>query len=1193
MMVDTRRDPVLDLPLSGTRLIEASAGTGKTHTLVLLLVRAILLEGIEPGELVAVTYTRAAAGELRERLRMALSAAARRAADPHAAVPSHMAEPIDIMIARTLARDAASTRTILARRLRAAEMAIDAVWLGTLHAFCQRLLADAGPSFGMPGIEGDVDDGDLLFESACANAWRALQYRNDDALLLPVTRRIATPGSLATLLKPIMSLPPEALMPFPPPDAQTLSALRSDYQAAWAAARAAAADPVPLIEMIQNRKAYGISYDRAKGLSDERLAEVPQRLADFFGEPAGSLCLDDTLSRLSGVGLAKLQAKKQAEQNVSLPPHPLPPALDALHDAEIAWTDAAHVAMMHRLHADVGARMARMGFEQGRARYDDLISRVARALNGPTGSRLKRFAQSRWRLALIDEFQDTDAEQHAIFADLFGDRLVMVGDPKQAIYRFRGGDVHAYRRAAEQADSIDVLDACYRAEPAVVAAVNVLFDPKRVPRPFLEPFIDYRPVRSAYDEARHGRLLRDGEPAAGLHLWPVLPDDGLSTWSNKNDATLRTTLQVGQAIVAMLHPSTAFHLATQTVHGAVVRPLRASDIAVLCQTHAECAAVARELDQRGVPASLGIDPDVEAAAGEDMRRLLAAWLSPNDSARLRALALSAFYGHTLDRLPEDSERSPLTARQLAEFAEQARLATQSETGLALMRAVRAGTAAARRIEPEGARVDAWLRWVDRLTLWSVDEGRELPGLYLRLRRSLAGQRDADASMRVPDTGDTVAVMTIHASKGLEFGVVFAPFLWNRRDPTRAQRGRIPAIVRFHDGKGRLRADLGSDSYDAHALQADEEDRAEAIRKVYVAVTRARHLACVPVAVTKSAWANAPLSHLLPEIVSGDGADPSARLRGLQRYSNGSIRIVSAPDGVDAMPGAADDATSPLVRRLSRAVPDDFRLLSYSRLSRGLADVPRDYEQDATTSIIPISVAPEVFASYPRGAAFGTCFHALMETLDPSAPDDEILVRLATSHGFGAPSERAYLERLVASTWCAMLPGDVRLGELDNSERSAEMEFFIPLTGFSAIALGQALAEHDAYRRPPERWPATLAAARGYLRGFIDLVYRAQGRYFVLDYKTNDLGRDHGSYGREQVSAAIRGHDYDLQYLIYLVALQRLLRARLGDAYDYDRHIGGAVYVFVRGLEVGEGIHHDRPPRALIDRLERVFAGAAA
>ncbi len=1176
----------LSLPFTGSRLIEASAGTGKTHALVLLLLRAVLVEGCEPRELVAVTYTRAAAGELRERTRSALASATRRVADPTAAIPGHLAVAIDTLIGMAMAKDPDLSRAMLARRLRAAEMAIDALWLGTLHGFCQRLLTEFGPVLGVPGVDDEVDAGDVLFGMACADAWRALQA--DDQVPGAMAARFGTPDIVANLLREIIALPADALVPPVPPEPDQLVRQASDYRIAWDAARAASSEYPALAVLIADRATYRLSA-AADGLRDDVLAELASVLPDFFAQPAGSRLIPPLAVRLTASRLQTFQHATLRRQGGSLPEHPLPALLEALHAAEQRWQRDATVALVHRLHADVRSRLSRLGFDQGRTRYDDLIARVSALLEGDTREPLIDRVRSRWRLALIDEFQDTDAAQHAIFAALFGDRLIMVGDPKQAIYRFRGGDVHAYRQAVDTADGVERLGESYRAEAPVVEAINALFDPDRIPGAFVESFIDYLPVHAAYDAARHGELWEGNDRGvAGMRFWPVTPEEG-SAWSSKEKATRQVVDQVASAIVALLDDRAD---GCRTVRDSDERCLAPGDIAVLCQTHRECGEIASALRARGVPVSLGTNPDIEAAAAEDVRRLLAAWRVPNDSRRLRALALSGFHGYTLDQLPDSSQESPLSHAELSAFAEQVQLAAKGKVGLALMQAVRAGASAVSRDAAGESRIVAWLDLVDRLTAWS-GSGRGLGELDLALQRWLAGRGEDAGNVRRPDAVDAVQVMTVHASKGLEFGFVFAPFLWSQPDPmARRARQAIP-VVRFHDETGRLRADIGSDTFAENARRADGEEHAEAMRKAYVAITRARHRVYLPVAVTRGGWSDSPLARLLPGVDAATAHGLDVAMRSLVARAPRAIAIVESPSGADRHRSAGDDhggetqwASNPPPTR----PPDDFRLLSYSRLVRGLVDIPQDHDQIPLLADTAMQ-AQEEADWLPRGAAFGTCFHAMMERIDPASPDRSSIAAIAASHGFGGARETAYLEQLVMSTLRAPLPGNVSLRQVAVADRAIEMEFFVPMRQFSASALGEVLASDAAYRRPPERWPASLASLNGYMRGFIDLVYRVDGRYFVLDYKTNDLGRTLASYQADSLRDAIRDHDYDLQYLIYLVALQRLLRNRLGAAYRYDRCVGGAVYLFVRGLESGEGIHHDRPSAELIDALECVLCGA--
>jgi exodeoxyribonuclease V beta subunit len=342
-------------------------------------------------------------------------------------------------------------------------------------------------------------------------------------------------------------------------------------------------------------------------------------------------------------------------------------------------------------------------------------------------------------------------------------------------------------------------------------------------------------------------------------------------------------------------------------------------------------------------------------------------------------------------------------------------------------------------------------------------------------------------------------------------------------------------------------------------------------------------------VTKNGWIESPLAHLLPGIDPASGTDVDTVLRRFAQFAPNAIEITAPPAILDItpMPTAARDV--PLTPKAVQAPRTDFRLMSYSRLARIIGDEVRDVDLPSAFDSMPASV-DVIDDGRPRGAAFGTCFHALMEYAVIGELDSDTLARIAQMHGFDAPRERGYLEHLVVSTLNAGLPGGRRLRDLAATDCRAEVEFFVPMRGFSVRSLGEALAPYEFHCRPMEHWPALPNVVQGYLRGFMDLVYRIDERYYVLDYKTNDLGVESSAYASESLRGSIRGHDYDLQYLIYLVALQRLLRNRLGAGYSPESHLGGAVYLFVRGLEHDGGIHFDRPPQLLIDRLESVLCG---
>jgi exodeoxyribonuclease V beta subunit len=419
---------------------------------------------------------------------------------------------------------------------------------------------------------------------------------------------------------------------------------------------------------------------------------------------------------------------------------------------------------------------------------------------------------------------------------------------------------------------------------------------------------------------------------------------------------------------------------------------------------------------------------------------------------------------------------------------------------------------------------------------------------------------------------------------------------------------------WHEGT-QARIDIGGPHWHEHASLHREEQFAESLRLAYVASTRARHRVWL-------AWAYAntgprgqcsligPLAWLF---LRGEGiSDPAdlstldpesadACLADLARRSGDSIAIRTLQEAAPPIDAAPLDRQVPdlAARVFGGHIDWRFGVWSYSRLFAGNAHAPvADHDEVAAE---PVAVAIEIVdpvPQWPRGAGFGDCVHAVFEQVPfaelalPSPPSR--LAAICEDHGFDEDDQQIVADMVRAAVNSELLPqSGLSLAKLGAGESLAELEFLFPLEGADLGRFEEILAGQSRYARHAGELRVRRASVAGLMTGFIDLVVRWQGRYYVLDYKTNLLGPSRSDYAPDVLPDAIRAHDYDLQYLIYLVALQRFLRTRLGDAYDYEQHMGGALYLFVRGMRKGSraGIHHDRPPAALIDALDAWCTGA--
>ena len=1111
----------LRLPLRGARLIEASAGTGKTFTLATLVLRLLLERGASMSQILAVTFTRAATQELRQRLRRRLRLA-RRLLDAPQASPQGEAAITDAVLQAAIRRDGA---TVVRQRIEAALLQLDEATVSTIHGFCHRALREFGFRAGLLTEQTVVDDAGEVWSDVAAELWRTAANVDDAAFGAEVH------GLLAVLWKT-----PEAL-------AEDLLAL---------------CDPLRAMHPLREESSAAA-------------------------------------------------------------------ALHALRDAAIARFDAT---------------MAR----RGECSQDRLIERVWRASEAPE---FAAALAARWPLMLIDEFQDTDPRQWDIFRRMYeaGDAqarwLCLIGDPKQAIYRFRGGDLATYLRArdyvvadaeraaseaseardgteANGADAIrDVaeLDANHRSTPSVLRAIEAVFTAN--PLPFVDDGIRFHHVRAA-SAAQDGDLRIGDAAVPGMTLHWLPPGEGRGGMRTKDDEFAMMRDAAVRTVADLLREG-------RLSEGGRMRALRPADIAVLTQTNDQALTMQAALARAGVAAALLSSASVLTSdAAEDLHALLASLAEPADTGRFRAALATRLLGWPAARISALDDDYALAQVQSARFANAAEQWRARGPLPALLPFI-ADAAPRWLAETSGAR-----RLTDALHLaeWLQAESASRHGLAEQLQ-ALARQRanaaaDEARQLRLESDAGLVQIATVHKSKGLEYPVVILPFVAWRSEP--GARGL--SYEDFHDAQGqparawRCKDVLEPQQADAIAMQVEREEQAEAQRQLYVAMTRAKH--ALHVVWSRNSRTETSALHWLLHAGAKTGrkndaldhTGMQARIEALAATSGGSI-VVRAFDPeatrsrLDASFGEAP-ADAPKPRIAHRRFSTDLRLHSFSSLHARNEDGETLRGADDEAVAIPDEDAEAISLG---GTAFGNAVHAVLETADARAwrrdaeaqgslledrwPERQraLLEGALLRQGLTAtPAHLAQTARLVSRALNVRLPGDVRLCDLPATQQIREMAFHFRLRPTRIDAVHALLQAHGY---PRARKPAQ-ATMDGLMQGYIDLVYRdAAGRHYVLDYKTNRLP----GYDPESLRRAIRTQDYDLQYLIYLVALRRWLRLRHGDAYDDARDLGGAVYLFLRGIDLHattdedtalsrSGVHIDAVSPALLSALDRLFDGAS-
>ena len=1137
-----------ELP-SGTWLLEASAGTGKTYTIAGLVVRHVAEGQARLDQMLVLTFGRAASAELRSRVREKLAEAERALA---ARLDGGLGGSAgDTVIDHLLDADEEELAQRL-RRVRDAVADVDAATIATTHQFCQLVLASLGIAGDSdPGAELREDLDDLVVQVA------------DDLYLRGFAGREETP--------------------------------EFDRTTAIAVARAAVRDP------------------------QARLWLDPQ---DDGGQPAGRA--------------SQVRARR------------------------------TRFAAAVRRELETRRRRLRV------MSFDDLLSRLADALGDPD-SLARRRVRDRWRVVLVDEFQDTDPVQWQVLSRAFAGHatLVLVGDPKQAIYAFRGGDVQTYLTAAAECSRHATLDTSHRSDAGLLDGLHTMLGDAR---------LGHEQIVVRKVDAAHRRPRLEGAPSSAPLRLRLLDRQRAGGSAHRLPAVFSARAAVMKDLAA--------EVASLLTSGAEFdgRPLVPADIGILCRTSGQCEAVRRALEGVGVRAVTGGGESVlRTEAADHWLRLLEGLVAPQRPSRVRDAATSVLIGlGPADLVDGGDELAERVAEQLSDLAG---LARRRGIAAVLSSAVHQHALYARVMAREdGERLVTDLRHVaEVLQDVAVRDRLALPALAAWLRRQREEDRsgaDQERARRLDSDSDAVQVMTIHGSKGLQFPVVMLPSAWDHHV-------REEAFPLFHDDDGVRWRDVGGVPLPRHVLaSAAAEQAGEELRLLYVAMTRAQSQLLLWWAPSATNTTDAPLHRMLLGRTPGLAEAPDSVpvwpdeqvgewLRRWEERGGPVVEMVGP-----AREPAAPERTAPApiaARPWTRAIDAGWRRTSYSALtaaaealdagvlSLGAESAPlpapsesepesplRDDEEVVDLHPGPASSSdgPEPAGSQhaaelasplqgqPGGAAFGSLVHAVLEHLDldgadsgsaligrirPVLAEQEPRWPVADLDGDGLDDLAAGLAEIL-QTPLGPLAAGLTLADLRRSDQLRELDFEIPLAGGDGHGPGpvtpptasralshlasvwrQHLPQSDPLHGFADRLETPGYAAqhlRGYLSGSLDLVFRHDGRYLVADYKTNLLGEEVAtdtvrSYAPARLGEAMLHSTYPLQAILYAVVLHRFLRWRL-PGYDPEQHLGGVLYLYVRGMAGDQtpavdghphGVFSWHPPASLVLAVSDLLAGS--
>ena len=1164
---------------TGVSLIEASAGTGKTYAIAMLALRFIVEQAMSIEQLLIVTFTNAATDELKQRIRARLAEAKRALEGGETAVDASLQDWLQSQpVERDLAR----------QRLQMALLDIDKAGIFTIHGFCQRVLREHALESGQVFDAELIGDDQAVRLQLAEDFWRQQVYPRSVWQAAQLTAQYHTPAELLNSIAPVSPGTPVY------PELVSLDASLDSLQEAMQAA----------LEIVQGSAAavqQGMDAGKFKADFVRRYPERLQTLRHWLRqeddcslEDPGALALftrDGLLDGLNGnqfrarQGLSKEQRSHEFVDSLGIQYAVFAILQERFRHVTLDFRRA----LLDYLQQHLDSQLQKMNVLS----FDNLIQRFRDALLGSLGELLAAELRHRYRAALIDEFQDTDCNQWTIFSRLFARDshfLFLIGDPKQAIYKFRGADIFSYFQAQRQAHQHYTLVQNWRSHPQLVQAVNVLFNSHE--RPFWFEMLHYIDIEPALS-AEQGTLTRQGLPLPPMVLWQLQESDsgsGFWTSGKARQAVLRAV--VGE-ILELLDRD----LATAISSDKGDSPLQPQDIAILVRSNAQAREFQQALREVGIPAVLNSVESVFATSeAECLWQLLQALAHPGDLALLKqALTLDWFGldGQKIYRISNDEAMLDAWLSRFQDYHQQWR-----ERGLlAMMRQLldREGVSVQlASTETAERRLTNLYHLLELLQQAAIDEHLSIRKTLQWLARAIALQNPGadDQQLRLESDAAAVRIVTLHRSKGLEFPVVFCPYLWLRSSNLKQEKN----LLTCHE-QGGMVVDLGSEDFSRRHALALQEELAEDLRVFYVAVTRAKYRCYLPWAdVRTSNQANDSAMAYLLFAGAGEhwrqslpGLDFAGQQAVLQKLAEGAgncfaYRVLAAETGTTGRIYHREFPEAQTLKLLtrSRQLFSNWQMSSYSALSALSVDDAPELPLDKAQEVqLPAPAAAG--EALPGGAHTGNVVHALLETIsfqDLAQGADIARERDLACRRYGLTLETPeLLDGLLQRTVTTPLSLDDAgfcLANLEASSCLKEMPFYLALQEIDVGRINAILQGTPGYQNLHRK------KLQGYLTGFIDLVCRYRGRYYVMDYKTNCLP----DYRPETLLQAMREHNYALQYWLYALVLHRYLQERLPD-YRHAQHFGGVRYLFVRGMQPEQSLQGVFQTLPDLDRLERL------
>ena len=1207
-------------PLNGRQLIEASAGTGKTYTIAALYVRAVLEQGLMPEQILVVTFTVAATDELKGRIRLFLKNAL-------SAIETGVFDDLGFLQEVWQQRDRSIEDSDYKKRLEHALILFDQAAIHTIHGFAKKILEQFSFETGqLFGTEFGDDDTEII-RIVAQDCWRKMVVIQPPEILAATTAIWSDPAALARWLT--LKLYYDKDMWYPPFirdwSEKELEQIIAEYNS----------DLIKIITKIkteaQNTDHLGLLLDwyekgyfkknlyRNSGqaiaktdFSEDDIRTNINELYDFinrFTNADSSVEIDFTFADCE---ILQSRMKKNFEKNENLDNFPLFKTFSELHKRINDLKLYIAVAIQVKILGFCRERIQWQKQQSNLLSFDDLLSELQNALqNGKNSNHLKQLIRNKYPVAMIDEFQDTDPQQYSIFSGIYQKQsqttaLILIGDPKQSIYRFRGADIFAYLNAANEADNRFTLKINRRSSPDMVEAINTFFS---FPNPFVYQDISYIENGSVADNAASIKLNGNINREAITINYAIKPDnEGIPAKDRAYNGFIND-------IVDLI---TDGKNGKADING---KPVVAGDIAILVSNRFQAEDIRATLAASGIScAYVGNDSVFDTEEAIMLELMLLAINNIENPDLLKSLLCSYLFPYELPDLKEIVTNDIAWNNILMQFVNYRDIWHHKGFIAMFHKLIHEQGIACRLLNMSSGerRLTNFLQLAELLQkAASALEGTNELIKWMQNTRNKGHTGKDEIQLRLESEENLVKIVTIHKSKGLEYPFVFIPYLQEIKIfEGKELRGDLTTpVINYNKEHGGRVLDFplqNRKQKDAIANRAYEEALAECMRLLYVAVTRAKYCCNIYLAWNSGRDINIKDSVMLwlareygkaIDFINPPKIDDEVILSWINIFEQSNVISCKEIGFYEEQRSLQmqDQKKKTAIKTFSGKIKRDFRLSSYSSISgtvlhkaalhKAALDITAvDYDQNTITNTANSDIETPIIAhpinnEIPAGITTGNLFHKILEKISFSDTEEKITTEVEkqiTAYGFDKQWQQQ-INAIILSTIEKKLDNSIQLNQLQDNRLLKELEFHLPFAKTNEQEFNGLFNCHEKYNRSGREFG--FGTIRGYLKGYIDLLFCHNDIWYLIDYKSNRLE----NYNNDFMQKSITEHDYDLQYLLYTVAANRYLKNRI-PGYNYKDNFGGIYYLFLRGINKhnNNGIWFDKPDKEFISSLDGFF-----